>query len=487
MGRVVVLIWCECSDGPCSRVARLAADGVGIIAGCPEIVERLYDQNQGESNLKVRISQYRHHHVGIQCGKTISTACRRGTYRRTLLDSRLVVASTLRLASTSVSDEPHLGNVVSETTSLSTTPDISSPALSNLPDLPPIPEPPLVSDMSDVIVQVAGEPSFASMGLGGWTPVGIVQNCMEYLHIGLDLPWWASIALGTVVVRVIMFPLVIAAQRNAAKMNNNLPQLQILQMKMSEARQSGNQLDAARYSQETVIFMKEKGVNPLKNMLVPLAQAPLFISFFMGLRGMSNVPVESMRTGGLFWFTDLTVPDQYYLLPLITSATLYLTIELGTDSARLGSTNMQTMRYVLRALPLCILPFIINFPGAVLLILEISESYPLLLGVDQLHLLGSGSILRIPAVRQYFNIEPLVAHTADSLPVKPKGFVTGLKDSWTNLKITKELEERQRVDEIKFQRAGRGPIQKTYKYDPTQPTSSTVAGKDPIVTAKNRD
>nr|CAD7202441.1 unnamed protein product [Timema douglasi] len=429
--------------------------------------------NQGESNLKVRISQYRHHHVGIQCGKTISIACRRGTYRRTLLDSRLVVASTLRLASTSVSDEPHLGNVVSETTSRSTTPDISSLALSNLPDLPPIPEPPLVSDMSDVIVQVAGEPSFASMGLGGWTPVGIVQNCMEYLHIGLDLPWWASIALGTVVVRVMMFPLVIASQRNAANMNNNLPQLQILQMKMTEARQSGNQLEAARYSQELIIFMKEKGVNPLKNMLVPLAQAPLFISFFMGLRGMSNVPVESMRTGGLFWFTDLTVPDQYYLLPLITSATLYLTIELGTDGARLSSTNMQTMRYVLRALPLCILPFIINFPGAILCY-WVSTNFISL---------GQVAFLRIPAVRQYFKIEPLVTHTADSLPVKPKGFVTGLKDSWTNLKITKELEERQRVDEIKFQRAGRGPIQKTYKYDPTQPTSS----KDPIVTAKNRD
>nr|CAD7602943.1 unnamed protein product [Timema genevievae] len=441
--------------------------------GGSEIGERLYDRvsnkNQGESNLKVRISQYRHHHVGIQCGKTISIACRRGTYRRTLLDSRLVAASTLRLASTSVSDEPHLGNVVSETTSQSTTPDISPPAPSNLPDLPPIPEPPLVSDMSDVIVQVAGEPSFASMGLGGWTPVGIVQNCMEYLHIGLDLPWWASIALGTVVVRVLMFPLVIAAQRNAAKMNNNLPQLQILQMKMTEARQSGNQLDAARYSQETVMFMKEKGVNPLKNMLVPLAQAPLFISFFMGLRGMSNVPVESMRTGGLFWFTDLTVPDQYYLLPLITSATLYLTIELGTDSARLGSTNMQTMRYVLRALPICILPFIINFPGAILCY-WVSTNFI--------------SLGQVSAVRQYFKIEPLVAHTADSLPVKPKGFVTGLKDSWTNMKITKELEDRQRVDEIKFQRAGRGPIQKTYKYDPTRPTA---AGKDPIVSAKNRD
>lgn len=49
----------------------------------------------------------------------------------------------------------------------------------------------------------------------------------------------------------------------------------------------------------------------------------------MGLRGMANVPVESLRTGGIWWFTDLTVPDQYFLLPIITSATLLLTIEVN--------------------------------------------------------------------------------------------------------------------------------------------------------------
>lgn len=41
---------------------------------------------------------------------------------------------------------------------------------------------------------------------------------------------------------------------------------------MTEARQSGNNLEVARYSQEMMTFMKEKNLNPLKNMLVPLAQ-----------------------------------------------------------------------------------------------------------------------------------------------------------------------------------------------------------------------
>ena len=42
---------------------------------------------------------------------------------------------------------------------------------------------------------------------------------------------------------MLIFPLVIVAQRNAAKMSINLPQLQTLQLKMTEARQSGNQLE----------------------------------------------------------------------------------------------------------------------------------------------------------------------------------------------------------------------------------------------------
>lgn len=41
------------------------------------------------------------------------------------------------------------------------------------------------------------------------------------------------------------------------------------------------------------------------------------------------------------------------------------------------------------------------------------------------------------------------------------------------MKITKELEERSRLDEIRFAKAGRGPLVKTYKYDPTKPRPAT--------------
>lgn len=320
-----------------------------------------------------------------------------------------------------------------------------------------IPEPPTpILEQADV--QLSGEPSFESLGLGGWTPVGFVENCLEYLHINCDLPWWTSIVIGTIVVRTLLFPLVILSQRNAAKMNNNLPEMQAIQLKMSDARERGDRLDAARYAQELLAFMKEKDLNPFKNMLVPLAQAPLFISFFMGLRAMSNLPVESLREGGLFWFVDLTLPDQFYLLPIITSLTLFVTIEVGTDAARMNAANMGMMRYAIRAMPLIIFPFTVGFPAAIL-VYWTSTNFISLLQV---------SILKIPRVRTYFKIEPLVKHDNQKLPIKDKGFVKGVRDTWTNMKITRELEERERIDEINFSRAGKGAVKKTYKYDPTQ-------------------
>ena len=58
------------------------------------------------------------------------------------------------------------------------------------------------------------------------------------------------------------------------------------------------------------------------------AQAPVFMSFFFGLKAMANAPVASMQYGGLFWFTDLTIADPYYLLPILTSVTMWATIEV---------------------------------------------------------------------------------------------------------------------------------------------------------------
>lgn len=115
------------------------------------------------------------------------------------------------------------------------------------------------------------------------------------------------------------------------------------------------------------------------------------------------------------------------------------------------------MKYVLRALPFVILPFTISFPGAIVTYWTFSNIISL----------AQVAFLRLPKVRAYFNIEKIVEQPKAE-GVKKKGFVAGVKDSFTNMKITRELEERKRIDEIMFQKAAKGAIQKTYKYDPTK-------------------
>lgn len=41
---------------------------------------------------------------------------------------------------------------------------------------------------------------------------------------------------------------------------------------------------------------------------------------------MANCPVESMTTGGILWFENLIIADPFYLLPLFTSATLFVQV-----------------------------------------------------------------------------------------------------------------------------------------------------------------
>ena len=81
-------------------------------------------------------------------------------------------------------------------------------------------------------------------------------------------------------------------------------------------------------SAELFAVYKKNGCNPYKVALASLIQLPVFVSFFIAIRRMAAVPVESMKTGGLYWFTDLTVHDPYYVLPLMACGTFAILIHV---------------------------------------------------------------------------------------------------------------------------------------------------------------
>ena len=65
-----------------------------------------------------------------------------------------------------------------------------------------------------------------------------------------------------------------------------------------------------------------------QSILAPLVQIPLFVSFFLALRKMAYLPVDSFKTGGYLWFQDLTAFDPYFVLPVICSFSMLASIEV---------------------------------------------------------------------------------------------------------------------------------------------------------------
>merc|ERR1712136_431422 len=275
-----------------------------------------------------------------------------------------------------------------------------------------LPEKPLPVDGDSSSLLLGMDPSLESLGLASWWPSGRVQYFMEFLHStsGLDLEWWQAIIVTTVIFRVIAFPLVVMAQKNVSHLNNHMPKMQQLQAKMTDARQRGDVYESAVLGGELQTFMKEKKVNPTKNVIPLFLQFPLFASMFIGLRGMANLPLESMMSGGLFWFHDLTIPDPYYLLPLFTSVSLYMQIHIGADG--MSTQNFGPIgKTVMKAMPVLLFLFTMNFPAAI-------GFYWCTTNVISV---AQAKVIRIESLRRILGIPKFIKWDEQKLPVKQKG------------------------------------------------------------------
>ena len=70
-----------------------------------------------------------------------------------------------------------------------------------------------------------------------------------------------------------------------------------------------------------------------------------------------------MCTGGLFWFTDLTVCDPYYLLPLMTSTTLFFQLKLGADGLNFNHVGPVAQGFLKYGMPGVVFIATMNFPA----------------------------------------------------------------------------------------------------------------------------
>ncbi|XP_052589228.1 mitochondrial inner membrane protein OXA1L [Peromyscus californicus insignis] len=343
------------------------------------------------------------------------------------------------------------------------------------PVVPATPTPPAVPEVASGgaadVVQCAAEQSFTELGLGSHTPVGFIQNLLEFMHVDLGLPWWGAIAMCTVLARCLVFPLIVKGQREAAKIHNHMPVIQKFSTKIREAKLAGDHAEFYRASLEMTHYQKKHDIKLSRPLILPLTQAPIFISFFIALREMANLPVPSLQTGGLWWFQDLTASDPIYVLPLVVTATMWSVLELGAETG-VQSADLHFMRTVFRVMPLMLLPVTIHFPSAVCMYWLSSNMFSLC----------QVACLRIPAVRTVLKIPQRVTHDTDTLPPR-EGFLKSFRKGWKSAEIAHQLQEREHRMQKHLDLAARGPLRQTFthnpllQHDPSHPPNTPNSSK----------
>lgn len=235
--------------------------------------------------------------------------------------------------------------------------------------------------------------SFADYGLGGYQlPSHWLQNVLETLHCDYGLEWIPAIALLTVSLRTLALPAYIKMQQFSVRSANTMPEQMRLQF---ESVAEVNPIKKKRKAMEYMEFMRENNVNPIKNLLYMAPNGITFISFYWALKGMAKVKLPSLLVGGLSWFTDLTVADPYYILPVLSCTTLHLMIRFGGASSEVGaaSPNPTLNKFILYS-PFIMIPVFAFQPSALFIFWLTSNMYSAALIV----------LFKAPAVRKYFDI-----------------------------------------------------------------------------------
>ena len=177
-------------------------------------------------------------------------------------------------------------------------------------------------------------------------------KAIELIHCFI-VNWGFSIIVFTILLRILLFPITKKSAISMYILNKLKPEIEEIKNNYSEP--------------QAKILLKELTeeykINPLLAILPSLLQIPLFIAIYWMLATF----VDLRHSHFMFWITDLSAKDQFYVLPAILFALLYF-------QSKQGDTPKSEMMALLKATTPYTLTFIFTFMPAGLLLYMITNN-----------------------------------------------------------------------------------------------------------------
>jgi len=161
--------------------------------------------------------------------------------------------------------------------------------------------------------------------------------------------WGWAIILLTLLIKLAFYKLSETSYKSMANMRQITPRMQAIKDRYGD--------DKERLNQAMMELYKTEKINPLGGCLPILVQIPVFIALYWVLLES----VELRQAPFMFWITDLSAPDKYFVLPLIMGVSMFIQMKLNPPPP----DPMQAK--IMMSLPFVFTVFFAFFPSGLVL------------------------------------------------------------------------------------------------------------------------
>jgi YidC/Oxa1 family membrane protein insertase len=157
-------------------------------------------------------------------------------------------------------------------------------------------------------------------------------RALEWIHAHVVSNYGWAIVILTLVINLILFPLNHKSVVSMRKMQEVQPEAKAIQERYKNLKAT----DPAKQkmNQELMALYKEHGVNPASGCLPMILILPVFLAFY----ALLQTAIELRGAPFFGWIHDLSLPDAYYVLPILVGAsqivTQLMTPQPGADPAQ---------------------------------------------------------------------------------------------------------------------------------------------------------
>ncbi|CAL8357806.1 unnamed protein product [Merluccius merluccius] len=216
--------------------------------------------------------------------------------------------------------------------------------------------------------------------------VHLTEQLLVSTQGATGLPWWASIMCTTLALRTVVtlplgaYQMVVIGKVEA--LQSEIAELaKRLRYEVSvRAQERGWQERHCRYQFKknlrrivSELYVRDN-CHPFKASLLVWVQLPMWICLSLALRNLSmasspagSVLQTELTTGGALWFSDLTLPDHTWVLPISLGLINLLIIEMFAAQRLQVSSLQKYMTHFLRGVSVLMVPIAATVPSCMAL------------------------------------------------------------------------------------------------------------------------